>query len=149
MSSLLLSHQVVRLDSHHPPVTAILTLALNHRRKSVGDQIGQKITPDSQKTTYDKVAENVSGTADKVAGAVQPRKHPRKRNIGVARFTDICFPESEKSTTQKMSDSTRGNADSAQKDAKTWTQSAQDTASGLAQSASDTLNQAGKSGKTT
>ncbi|KAI9813543.1 MAG: hypothetical protein M1832_006274 [Thelocarpon impressellum] len=91
-------------------------------RKGAGQQLQEKVTPDSQKSAVDKLSENVSGTVDKGLGAVQP--------------------ESEKSTTQKLSDSTRSNADSAQNQGKTWTQSAQETASGVAQKASDTLNQA-------
>lgn len=40
-------------------------------RKGVGEQVSEKITPDSTKSTGDKARENVSGLADKAAGAVQ------------------------------------------------------------------------------
>ena len=42
------------------------------RRKSVGDQVSQTITPDSQKSTLDKASESATSAGDKVAGAVQP-----------------------------------------------------------------------------
>lgn len=41
-------------------------------RKGVGEQVSEKVTPDSQKSTTTKIGENVSGGADKIAGAVQP-----------------------------------------------------------------------------
>ena len=33
------------------------------------------VTPDSQKSTTDKISENVSGAGDRVAGAVQPGQY--------------------------------------------------------------------------
>jgi len=65
-------------------------------RKGFGEQAQEKITPDSQKTYGQTISENVTGAGDKIAAAVQP--------------------SGEKSTTQKLGDSTRGNADSAQKE---------------------------------
>ncbi|CZS98680.1 related to HSP12 Heat shock protein [Rhynchosporium agropyri] len=65
-------------------------------RKDLSSQVGEKVKPDSSKTTTEKVGENLSGAGDKVAAAVQPN--------------------SEKSTTQKAGDSVRGNTDSAQKE---------------------------------
>lgn len=41
-------------------------------RKGVGEQVSEKVTPDSQKSTTTKIGENISGGADKVAGTVQP-----------------------------------------------------------------------------
>jgi hypothetical protein len=34
------------------------------------------VTPDSQKSTTDKIGENVSGAGDRIAGAVQPGSYP-------------------------------------------------------------------------
>ncbi len=34
--------------------------------------MGEKMTPDSQKSTMDKATESVSQTGDKLSGAVQP-----------------------------------------------------------------------------
>lgn len=52
--------------------------------------------------------------------------------------------ESEKSTTQKMGDSTRSTADSAQNDSKGMMQSAQETAGNMAGAAADKLKAAGQ-----
>ncbi|CAL3964311.1 hypothetical protein PZA11_001703 [Diplocarpon coronariae] len=64
-------------------------------RKDFSTQASEKMTPDSSKTTTEKIGENLTGAGDKVASAVQP--------------------SSEKSTTQKAGDSIRGEGDSAQK----------------------------------
>ncbi|KAI5859127.1 heat shock protein 9/12-domain-containing protein [Tricharina praecox] len=40
-------------------------------RKSFSDRAEEKITPDSSKSTMDKAKENVTTTADKVAGELQ------------------------------------------------------------------------------
>lgn len=48
-----------------------LTL-VTHRRKGLGEQLGEKVTPDSSKSTTDKVTENVSGTVDKGMEKMQP-----------------------------------------------------------------------------
>jgi hypothetical protein len=45
-------------------------------RKGLGDQVQEKVTPDSQKSTLDQAKEGVSGTYDRAAGAVQPGKLP-------------------------------------------------------------------------
>ncbi len=42
------------------------------RRKGLGEQVGEKMTPDSSKSTTDKISENVSGTVDKGMEKVQP-----------------------------------------------------------------------------
>ncbi|KAI9788864.1 MAG: hypothetical protein M1816_006528 [Peltula sp. TS41687] len=91
-------------------------------RKDVTDQVKDKVTPDSSKSTTEKLSDNVSGATDKVTGALQP--------------------ESEKSTTQKLSDSTRGSADSAQNKGGSAVDSVKDTVSNLAQGASDKAQQA-------
>ena len=42
------------------------------RRKGLGEQIGEKAKPESQKPYTEVASENLSGAADKIAGAVQP-----------------------------------------------------------------------------
>jgi hypothetical protein len=54
------------------------------------------------------------------------------------------FIESEKSTTQKIGDSTRSSADSAQNDGKGMVQSAQETMGNVAGAAADNVKAAGK-----
>lgn len=46
----------------------------DYRRKDLGEQAKEKITPDSQKSTLDKASESVTGAGDKLASAVQPGK---------------------------------------------------------------------------
>ncbi len=41
-------------------------------RKGLGEQVGEKVTPDSSKSTTQKASENITGLGDKVASAVQP-----------------------------------------------------------------------------
>ena len=41
-------------------------------RKGLGEQVEEKVTPDSQKSTGQQAKESVTGAADKVSGAVQP-----------------------------------------------------------------------------
>ncbi|KAF2155333.1 hypothetical protein K461DRAFT_311600 [Myriangium duriaei CBS 260.36] len=55
-------------------------------RKDFSDKVGEKVTPDSQKSTTDKISESVTGATDKVSRDVQP--------------------DSSKSTTQELSDKT-------------------------------------------
>ena len=103
----------------------------------------EKVTPDSQKSTMDKASESVSQTGDKLAGAVQPSMSHPFSCFAIAshrRYTNVFLEDSEKSTTQKMSDSTRSGADDAQGEGKSMLQSAQDTVSGAASSVSDTLS---------
>ncbi|KAF8472630.1 heat shock protein 9/12-domain-containing protein [Kalaharituber pfeilii] len=57
-------------------------------RKPMSEQLGDKIKPESQKSTTEAMRDKSSGMMDRAAGAVQP--------------------ESQKSSTQKMGDSTRG-----------------------------------------
>ena len=42
-------------------------------RKPISDQLKEKATPDSQKSTLDKASESVTSGADKVAGSVLPQ----------------------------------------------------------------------------
>jgi hypothetical protein len=91
-------------------------------RKGLGEQVSEKITPDSQKSYADKASENLSGAYDQVASSVQP--------------------ESEKSTTQKLGDSTRSGTNDAENTGKTYLDSASETASNIAGAASDNLKAA-------
>ncbi|TKA44814.1 hypothetical protein B0A49_13302 [Cryomyces minteri] len=93
-------------------------------RKGLGDQVSDKLTPDSQKSTLDKASDTASGLGDKVAGAVQP---------------DSQKSTTQKSTTQKMADSTRSGGDDAQKQGEGMLASAQQTLGNAAQAVSDTL----------
>ncbi len=58
-------------------------------RKDVSTQIAEKTTPQSQKTTGEKVKESVTGAIDKAKAVVTPN--------------------SQKSTTQQVVDSSHGN----------------------------------------
>ncbi|KAF7861490.1 hypothetical protein EAF04_008053 [Stromatinia cepivora] len=89
-------------------------------RKGVGEQVSEKITPDSQKSTTDKIGENISGGADKAASAVQP--------------------SDQKSTTQQATDKVRGGADDTQNQGKGILGSVSDTAGNAANTVSDTLS---------
>ena len=51
-------------------------LLTNHSRKGLGDQVQEKVTPDSQKSTLDKASETASGAYDRAASAVQPGSSP-------------------------------------------------------------------------
>ncbi|KAF3008665.1 hypothetical protein E8E13_008977 [Curvularia kusanoi] len=88
-------------------------------RKGLGEQASEKLTPDSQKSTTDKIGENVSGAGDRIAGAVQP--------------------EGQKSTTQKVGDSVRGGSDNAQNQGEGVLKQAQDGLSNAASSVQNAL----------
>lgn len=88
-------------------------------RKDLSSQVGEKITPDSQKSTLDQAKEGVTGVVDRAAGAVQP--------------------EGEKSTTQKLGDSTRSGTDDASAQGKSLLDTAQETVANAAQSVADAL----------
>ncbi|PVI07233.1 hypothetical protein DM02DRAFT_609204 [Periconia macrospinosa] len=75
-------------------------------RKGLGDQVKEKATPDSQKSTLDKATESLTGAGDRAASAVQPND--------------------SKSTTQKLGDSTRSGADDASNQGQGILKSAQD-----------------------
>ncbi|KAF2177203.1 hypothetical protein K469DRAFT_379398 [Zopfia rhizophila CBS 207.26] len=89
-------------------------------RKGLGDQAKEKVTPDSQKSTLDQAKEGATGIYDRAAGAVQP--------------------EGDKSTSQKLGDSTRSGTDDASNQGKGVLASAQETLGNAAQSVSDTLS---------
>ncbi|RPB27580.1 hypothetical protein L211DRAFT_834443 [Terfezia boudieri ATCC MYA-4762] len=57
-------------------------------RKSMTEQLGDKVKPDSQKSTTEHMGDKASGMMDRAAGSVQP--------------------ESQKSTSQQMGESMRG-----------------------------------------
>ncbi|KAK4556315.1 hypothetical protein LTR86_006459 [Recurvomyces mirabilis] len=61
-------------------------------RKDMSSKIGDKMTPDSQKSTIDKVGDSITGGADKAG-----------RDL---------VPDSQKSTTQSMSDKASREKDS-------------------------------------
>jgi len=113
------SNTNTQLKQNFPPKTINMS---DNMRKGLGEQAGEKLTPQSQKSTGQVISENVSSTGDKIAGAVQPN--------------------SEKSTTQKLGDSTRSNADSAQNESGSYLDSAKDTLSGAGNSITDTFNSA-------
>ena len=117
---------------------------MDHSRKGLGDQLSEKMTPDSQKSTTDKLSENVSGTVDKGMQKVQPGMFSSPSSLLRWPLSADHVVDSEKSTGQKLTDTGRSGADSAQKEGKSWTQAASDTGSNLAKSAQDTLSQAGK-----
>jgi hypothetical protein len=77
------------------------------------------VTPDSQKSTTDKIGENVSGAGDRIAGAVQP--------------------EGQKSTGQKVGDSVRGGSDNASQQGDGVLKQAQDGLNNAASSVSNAL----------
>ncbi|KAK8250546.1 heat shock protein 9/12-domain-containing protein [Phyllosticta capitalensis] len=89
-------------------------------RKSVTDQVTEKVTPDSSKSTLDKAKETLTGTYDRAADAVQPND--------------------SKSTSQQAADKVRGGSDDASDASKGYVQTAQETVGGLAQSVADTIN---------
>ncbi len=60
-------------------------------RKNISTQVSEKLTPDHQKTTGEKIKETVTGFTDKVKAAVTP--------------------DSQKSVTQQASDKVRGETD--------------------------------------
>ncbi|KAF2749203.1 putative 12 kDa heat shock protein [Sporormia fimetaria CBS 119925] len=88
-------------------------------RKPLSDQVGEKITPDSQKSSLDQAKESVTGAADRAAGAVQP--------------------DSNKSAGQKLGDSTRDGADQG----KGVLGQAQEALGNAAQSVKDTVSGTG------
>ncbi|RVX69456.1 hypothetical protein B0A52_06519 [Exophiala mesophila] len=88
-------------------------------RKPLTDQAQEKLTPDSQKSTLDKATESVTGTADNIAGAVQPGD--------------------SKSTSQKLADETTSQGKSAY-------DTAADTLSSAGKSISDTVNKGTQQG---
>ena len=67
-------------------------------RKGLGDQVQEKVTPDSQKSTLDKASENASGAYDKAASALQPgtlliSAHDMHMLTECYRGQQVCYPE--------------------------------------------------------
>jgi translation elongation factor EF-1beta len=60
-------------------------------RKNISQQLKEKITPESEKTTFQKVKEHVSDGIDRVKAAITPEQH--------------------KSTTQQIADKIRDEHD--------------------------------------
>lgn len=56
-------------------------------RKSMTDQLGDKMRPDSQKTATEKMGDAASGMGDRVAGAVQPEYVYQPSNYLIGRST--------------------------------------------------------------
>ncbi|TVY32380.1 12 kDa heat shock protein [Lachnellula subtilissima] len=77
-------------------------------RKGLGEQVGEKVTPQSQKSNTQVAGEKASGLGDKVAGAVQPSE--------------------DKSATQAAGDKTRSGAN----EGDSYLDSAKNTLSGAA-----------------
>jgi len=91
-------------------------------RKPFGDQVTDKITPESQKPTTQKMGDTASGAYDRTAGAVQP--------------------ESQKSATQGAADTLRSGSDDASKRSKGMAETATDTVGSATQGVKDTLGSA-------
>lgn len=62
-------------------------------RKDISTQISEKVTPDHEKTTGEKIKEKVTGVTDRVKAALTP--------------------DSQKSVTQQTADKVRGSTDDA------------------------------------
>ncbi|KZF20872.1 hypothetical protein L228DRAFT_249691 [Xylona heveae TC161] len=88
-------------------------------RKDFSTQAKEKVTPDSQKSYLDQTKESVTGTADKLAGSVQPSE--------------------DKSTTQSAFDTTRSNKDDAKGTSQSYLDSAKDTVANAAGSVQNAL----------
>lgn len=116
--------------SYLPFLTIYYDLHFTHRspniiirlkgRKSMTEQVGDKMKPDSQKTTTEKMGDTTSGVYDRAAGAVQP--------------------DSQKSTSQTMGDKMRGGSDTASNQGKSMTENISDTVSNAAQNVKDTVS---------
>lgn len=83
-------------------------------RKDFSTKLGEKVTPDSQKTTYDKAKEGLTDAYDKAASAVTP--------------------EDGKSFSQQVGDSVQQGHDDAQK---SWGESAQEVLENSKKAVSD------------
>ena len=68
-------------------------------RKNISTQLKEKVTPQSEKTTMQKLKESVTGSVDRVKAAVTPESH--------------------KSTSQHVADKIRGEHDNVKRDANT------------------------------
>ncbi|KAF1808834.1 hypothetical protein P152DRAFT_462067 [Eremomyces bilateralis CBS 781.70] len=88
-------------------------------RKPLSDQAGEKITPDSQKSTLDKAKETVTGAGDRAAGTAQP--------------------EDQKSYTQQAGDAIRGGSDNTSREGQSISQTVTDTVNQGVESAKNAL----------
>lgn len=61
-------------------------------RKGVGEQVSEKITPDSQKSTTTKIGENITGGADKAASAVQPCMISLSSPLALSSYSILISP---------------------------------------------------------
>ncbi|KAL9037799.1 MAG: hypothetical protein Q9214_005544, partial [Letrouitia sp. 1 TL-2023] len=98
-------------------------------RKGIGDQVQEKLTPDSQKSTTEQASEKATTAGDKVAASLQPGD--------------------SKSTAQKLSDESRSGFDSAQDTAKSYGNQASDFASNAQSKISESLPSSGEAQDTT
>ena len=57
------------------------------RRKGLGDQVSEKVTPDSQKSGFDKASESVTSAGDKVAGSMQPGETRHSRPLSPVAYS--------------------------------------------------------------
>ena len=107
-------------------------------RKGLGEQVSEKVTPDSQKSTLDQAKESVTGAGDRVASAVQPSTS----RSPFMKMMQLLTPLSgdQKSASQQAGDTLRGGSDDASNQGKGILGQAQETLSGAAQSVSDTLS---------
>ena len=115
---------------------------IKHRRKGVGEQAQEKLKPDSQKTYTEVASDTATGIADKAAAAVQPSRFLIPILVMSPAQTHIA---SEKSTTQKISDSARGGVDGAQDTGTSYVDQAKNLASGAANTASEYIDSANRS----
>jgi polyhydroxyalkanoate synthesis regulator phasin len=86
-------------------------------RKDFSTKINESVTPESQKSTYDKAKEVVTDTYDKAAGKVAP--------------------EESKSFSQRLGDSVQRGHDDAKANTKTWGESANEALEHGKQAVSD------------
>lgn len=89
-------------------------------RKDFSQQAKEKVTPDSQKSTFEQTKEGVTGLGDRATSAIQP--------------------EGDKSATQKVGDSVRGTSDDASNQSKGLLDSASEGLSSATQSIQDTFS---------
>jgi hypothetical protein len=125
--------------THHYLVGLYKTSLTACSRKGLGEQVSEKVTPDSQKSTTQKASEGVSGLGDRVAGAVQPGTfylHPSLHSSS----TNTFIIEGNKSATQKLGDSTRSGGDDASAQGKGVLAQAQETLGNAAQSVQDAVS---------
>ncbi|KIW75809.1 hypothetical protein Z517_10553 [Fonsecaea pedrosoi CBS 271.37] len=114
--------------SCNSPLPLLQTRVFRHPNPlSIPTEAQEKLTPDSQKSTLDKAKESATGTADDIAGMVQPGD--------------------SKSTTQKLADETSAKSGSVQDTLAGATKNIQETASTLGQQASSTAGAVQESGK--